>query len=120
MENDGKVESVAALGRLVLSERLGRRRPTGTYGSAGAAGEVELAGSGGHELGNGAKLLGGAVIDGAVDVTRRGPVTAANARMDSGTLGGAGVLSITGPFRVVGRRTMAGTGQHGACRRVRR
>ncbi len=106
VENDGKVESVAALGRLVLSDGSGGTS-TGTYGSAGAAGEVELAGSGGHELGAGAKLLGGAVIDGVVDVA--GTVTAASARMDGGTLGGAGVLSITGPFRWVGG-TMAGAG----------
>jgi len=61
VENDGKVESVAALGNITLQSGSGGTS-TGTYGSASAAGLVQLTGSAVHTLGDGARLLDGAVI----------------------------------------------------------
>ena len=95
VENDGKVESTADKG--VLSLSAGTGTSTGTYGSAGALGTVLLAGST-HTLGNAAKLLDGATITGTVDVASGATATAANASQTSGSLGGPGKLSITGPF----------------------
>jgi hypothetical protein len=110
VENDGKIESIAALGNLSLGAGSGGTS-TGTYGSAGAAGQVQLTGNAAYTLGDGAKLLGGTVLSGNnITIPAGATVSANGARETQGTLGGAGTLAITGGTFTYSGGTMNGSG----------
>ncbi len=106
VENDGKVESVADKGILALSSGSGTS--TGAYGSAGAAGVVQL-GTSPHTLGGGARLLHGSLLNGALTIAS-GTVTAADTTLAGGSVGGPGALTVTSGTFTWSGGNMAGSG----------
>jgi hypothetical protein len=110
VENDGQIEATVGGGVLELNNGGGSGQSTGTFGAAGAAGLVRLD-AGTFSLGDGADLLAGSRIAGAtVDVVSDATAVADGSAMSSGTLTGAGLFSIGGPFAWSGG-SMTGAGR---------